>query len=175
MKKDKFWINKKLTELSHSEWEALCDNCGKCCVIKLQNEKNNEVFYTNISCKLLNTENCKCMNYSNRKKIVPDCVKLTPKNLSQLNWMPNTCAYKLVIEGKKLPSWHPLMQEEYDKKTHYHGNHISIYNGSDKVHLYLHHDSTKNEEEYTLLLQPTANSYPVHYKIQFCSYWKSQS
>ena len=118
MKKDKFWINKKLTELSHSEWEALCDNCGKCCVIKLQNEKNNEIFYTNISCKLLDTDNCKCLDYSNRKKIVPDCVKLTPNNLSQLNWMPNTCAYKLVNEGKKLPSWHPLMQEEYDKKTH---------------------------------------------------------
>ena len=104
MKKDKFWINKKLTELSHSEWEALCDNCGKCCVIKLQNEKNNEVFYTNISCKLLDTKNCKCTDYSNRKKIVPDCVKLTPNNLSQLNWMPNTCAYKLVNEEKKLPS-----------------------------------------------------------------------
>ena len=58
------------------------------------------------------------MDYSNRKKIVPDCVKLTPNNLSQLNWMPNTCAYKLVNEGKKLPSWHPLMKEEYDKKTH---------------------------------------------------------
>ena len=90
----------------------------QCCVIKLQNEKNNEIFYTNISCKLLDTDNCKCMDYSNRKKIVPDCVKLTPNNLSQLNWMPNTCAYKLVNEGKKLPSWHPLMQEEYDKKTH---------------------------------------------------------
>ena len=110
MKIKKFWLEKKLHDLNHDEWESLCDNCGKCCVIKLQNEENNELFYTNVSCKLLNIENCKCTNYENRKKIVPDCVKLTPNNLSQLNWMPATCAYKLVNEGKDLPNWHPLNQ-----------------------------------------------------------------
>ena len=96
MKIKKFWLEKKLQDFNHDEWEALCDHCGKCCVIKLQNEENNELFYTNVSCKLLNIENCRCTNYENRKKIVPDCVKLTPNNLSQLNWMPATCAYKLV-------------------------------------------------------------------------------
>tara|TARA_B100000965_G_scaffold67851_1_gene53288 strand:- start:481 stop:939 length:459 start_codon:yes stop_codon:yes gene_type:complete len=110
MKIKKFWLEKKLHDLNHDEWESLCDNCGKCCVIKLQNEENNELFYTNVSCKLLNTENCKCTNYENRKKFVPDCVKLTPNNLTQLNWMPATCAYKLVNEGKDLPNWHPLNQ-----------------------------------------------------------------
>ncbi len=110
MKIKKFWLEKKLQDLNHDEWESLCDNCGKCCVIKLQNEENNELFYTNVSCKLLNTENCKCTNYKNRKNIVPDCVKLTPNNLTQLTWMPATCAYKLVNEGKDLPNWHPLNQ-----------------------------------------------------------------
>ena len=75
------------------------------------NEKNNELFYTNVPCHLLDTNSCKCKEYENRKKLVPDCVKLTPKNLSQLDWMPNTCAYKLIHEGKELPDWHPLIQK----------------------------------------------------------------
>ena len=77
----------------------------------LQFEKNNELFYTNVSCHLLDTNSCKCKDYENRKKLVPDCVKLTPKNLNQLDWMPNTCAYKLIHEGKELPDWHPLIQK----------------------------------------------------------------
>ena len=111
MANQKFWKTKKLSELNHDEWESLCDNCGKCCVIKLINEKTNELFYTNVSCHLLDTNCCKCKDYENRKKLVPDCVKLTPKNLNQLNWMPNTCAYKLIHEGKELPDWHPLIQK----------------------------------------------------------------
>ena len=114
MKINKFWLDKKLQDLSHDEWEALCDHCGKCCVIKLQNEESNELYYTNVSCKLLNTENCSCNDYINRQDIVPDCIKLTPSNLSQLNWMPETCAYKLVNEGKDIPEWHPLNQEYKD-------------------------------------------------------------
>ena len=111
MANQKFWKTKKLSELNHDEWESLCDNCGKCCVIKLINEKTNELFYTNVSCHLLDTNCCKCKDYENRKKLVPDCVKLTPKNLNQLDWMPNTCAYKLIHEGKELPDWHPLIQK----------------------------------------------------------------
>ena len=116
IKKDNFWKFKNFKQMTNDEWESLCDNCGKCCVIKLQNEDNNELFYTNVSCKLLNTENCKCTNYENRKKFVPDCVKLTPNNLTQLNWMPATCAYKLVSEGKDLPNWHPLNQSSGSSK-----------------------------------------------------------
>ena len=110
MKNPTFWEIKKLSELNSDEWESLCDGCGKCCVIKLIDEDTNHLHYTNISCHLLDTENCSCKNYKDRKKIVKDCVKLSPNNLDDLKWLPSTCAYKLINEGKKLPNWHPLVQ-----------------------------------------------------------------
>ena len=113
----RFWEEKSLAELSHEEWESLCDGCGKCCLIKLENADSKEILYTDIACKLLDCETCRCMNYPKRKEIVPDCVILRPDNLEQLPWMPDTCAYRLIYEGKPLFDWHPLISGDSDS-TH---------------------------------------------------------
>ena len=106
-----FWKTKKLSELNNKEWESLCDRCGKCCVIKLIDESTEKLYYTKVSCKLLNTNNCSCKNYPNRKKLIPDCVELNADNIKEFNWLPKTCAYRLIDEGKDLPEWHPLIQK----------------------------------------------------------------
>ena len=95
--------------MNSDEWESLCDRCGKCCVIKLDDFDNKEIFYTNVSCKLLCETSAECNDYQNRKTIVPDCITLSVNNLKDLKWMPETCAYKLLNEGKTLPYWHPLL------------------------------------------------------------------
>tara|TARA_B100001758_G_C18073330_1_gene434375 strand:+ start:92 stop:532 length:441 start_codon:yes stop_codon:yes gene_type:complete len=115
MLKKEFWKKKKLNELSKEEWEALCDRCGKCCVIKLEDVDSSKIYYTNVSCKLLCTKTANCKNYIDRKKIVKDCVVLSFNNLESLNWMPKTCSYKLVYEGKDLPSWHYLINGNFNK------------------------------------------------------------
>ena len=104
-----FWETKKLNEMTSSEWESLCDKCGKCCVIKLEDFDTQDIYYTNVSCKLLCEKTALCKDYTNRKTIVPDCTILSSDNLKNLKWMPKTCAYKLIDEGKKLPKWHPLI------------------------------------------------------------------
>ena len=111
----KFWETKKLIEMDTNEWEALCDKCGKCCVIKLEDYDTKEIHYTNVSCKLLCEKTALCKDYKNRKKIVPDCTILSPDNLKNLKWMPDTCAYKILDEGKDLPNWHPLISENEDE------------------------------------------------------------
>lgn len=95
--------------MSMKEWELLCDGCGLCCLHKLEDEDTHEVSYTNVACRLLDTTSCQCKNYSARKKLVPDCVVLTPDQVSEFHWLPNTCAYRLISEGKDLESWHPLI------------------------------------------------------------------
>lgn len=106
----RFWENYALTELTHTEWEALCDGCGKCCLRKLEYEDTGEVDYTNVACRLLDTQTCRCRDYANRKKIVEDCIVVTPERLEQiLYWMPTTCAYRLLAEGRSLEDWHPLI------------------------------------------------------------------
>ena len=104
-----FWETKNLIDMNENEWESLCDKCGKCCVIKLEDFDTQEVYYTNVSCKLLCEKSASCKDYKNRKSIVSDCIILSPDNLKDLKWMPETCAYKLLNEGKKLPYWHPLL------------------------------------------------------------------
>ena len=106
---NKFWETKNLIDMNKNEWESLCDKCGKCCVIKLEDFDTQEVHYTNVSCKLLCEKSASCKDYENRKSIVPDCIILSPDNLKDLKWMPETCAYKLLNEGKNLPYWHPLL------------------------------------------------------------------
>jgi len=106
---NKFWETKNLIDMNENEWESLCDKCGKCCVIKLEDFDTQEVHYTNVSCKLLCEKSASCKDYENRKSIVPDCIILSPDNLKDLKWMPETCAYKLLNEGKNLPYWHPLL------------------------------------------------------------------
>jgi uncharacterized cysteine cluster protein YcgN (CxxCxxCC family) len=103
-----YWRTKSLAEMNEREWESLCDNCGKCCVISLEDADTGELYLTDVSCKLFDAKACGCSDYANRKHYVPDCVKLTPKNVPTLDWLPGTCAYRLVSEGKELYWWHPL-------------------------------------------------------------------
>jgi uncharacterized cysteine cluster protein YcgN (CxxCxxCC family) len=105
----KFW-ERPLSQLTPSEWEALCDGCGKCCLNKLEFEDTGEVEFTRIACRLLDGETCRCMSYENRHQFVPECVRLTPKSLAKnAYWMPATCAYRLRFQGDPLPEWHPLL------------------------------------------------------------------
>lgn len=105
----KFWETKSLTEMSDGEWESLCDGCGKCCLIGLEDEDTGEIYLTDVACKLLDGASCQCSNYPDRAKFVPDCVKLTPENVPGLSWLPKTCAYRLVSQGRPLFWWHPLV------------------------------------------------------------------
>ena len=118
-----FWETKNLIDMNKNEWESLCDKCGKCCVIKLEDFDTQEVHYTNVSCKLLCEKTASCKDYKNRKSIVSDCIILSPDNLKDLKWMPETCAYKLLNEGKKLPYWHPLLSGN-DKEIVNSGNSV---------------------------------------------------
>ena len=97
-----FWKTKTLAQMSEAEWESLCDRCGKCCVISIEDADTGTLYLTDVSCKLFDTKACGCSDYANRKKHVPDCVKLTPKNVSKLDWLPQTCAYRLVREGQAI-------------------------------------------------------------------------
>ena len=104
-----FWQRKTLSEMSLDEWESLCDGCGRCCLHKLEDADTGVVSYTDVACRLLNVGTCRCRNYQERTLLVPDCVELTQGNLRTLNWLPPTCAYRLLDEGKDLAWWHPLV------------------------------------------------------------------
>jgi uncharacterized cysteine cluster protein YcgN (CxxCxxCC family) len=104
-----FWETKQLGDMSQKEWESLCDGCGRCCLVKLEDEDTGEIHTTDVSCRLLNGDTCRCKNYPNRHEIVDDCIKLDPGNVTELGWLPATCAYRLVWEGKPLEAWHPLI------------------------------------------------------------------
>ena len=104
-----FWKDKPLAEMSTQEWESLCDRCGKCCVLKLEDADTGEVHYTDVACKLLDCGTASCSNYPERKRYVPDCVVLSPTTLDSLPWMPETCAYRVLHEGGELAAWHPLV------------------------------------------------------------------
>jgi uncharacterized cysteine cluster protein YcgN (CxxCxxCC family) len=106
----RFWETVPLARMTPEEWEALCDGCGKCCLNKLEDAETGEVAFTNVACRLLDDETCRCGNYAIRKQIVPECVVLTPKNIAEIAyWMPATCAYRLLHEGKQLFYWHHLI------------------------------------------------------------------
>lgn len=108
--RDRYWERVPLRNLTKREWEALCDGCGKCCLNKLEDPDTGEVAFTRIACRLLDDETCRCAQYDIRLQFVPDCVVLTPKNLPDIAYfMPTTCAYRLLHEGKPLPDWHPLI------------------------------------------------------------------
>lgn len=119
-----FWTNKPMTEFSQEEWESLCDGCGKCCLIKLEDVDSGEIHYTDVGCTLLDGKTCLCRDYANRKQIVPDCVILTPDRLEQIPWMPQSCSYRLIYEGKDLPDWHPLITSD-PNSTHQAGQSVA--------------------------------------------------
>jgi uncharacterized cysteine cluster protein YcgN (CxxCxxCC family) len=104
-----FWQRKTLQQMTPSEWESLCDGCAKCCLHKLEDEDTGDVYYTDVHCRYLNTDNCQCTVYQQRQQKVPHCVWLTPEQAQAFFWLPDTCAYRLLAEGKPLPSWHPLI------------------------------------------------------------------
>ncbi|HKJ73030.1 MAG TPA: YcgN family cysteine cluster protein [Alphaproteobacteria bacterium] len=104
-----FWKAKTLAEMTSEEWESLCDGCGKCCLHKLEDWDTGEVSYTNVACRLLDLGSCQCGNYKERKRLVPDCLILTSAAVAEMDWLPETCAYRLVAAGKDLAWWHPLV------------------------------------------------------------------
>ena len=111
----RFWERKPFHRLSEAEWEALCDGCGKCCMNKLEDEDSGEVALTNVACRLFDDTTCRCAQYPIRHQFVPDCIVLKPSNIEHnLYWMPETCAYRLVYEGKPLFDWHPLISGTAD-------------------------------------------------------------
>lgn len=104
-----FWKTKSFEELSPKEWESLCDGCGRCCLNKLEDWDTGEIYWTNLACELFDCESCRCKDYKNRFEKVSDCIKLTPETVRDLGWLPPTCGYRLVGEGKDLHWWHPLI------------------------------------------------------------------
>lgn len=109
-----FWQRKALVDMTPGEWESLCDGCGKCCLLKLEDIETGDIAYTNVACRLLNLGTCRCSKYEDRQRFVPDCVVLSPENIGDLFWMPKTCAYRLLAEGRDLPDWHPLVSGDPD-------------------------------------------------------------
>lgn len=109
-----FWKTKTLEEMSPSEWESLCDQCGRCCLHKLRDEDTQALHFTNVACRLLDTHSCQCSDYPRRRRRVPDCVSLTPAVVREIDWLPPSCGYRRLAEGKDLAWWHPLVSGDPD-------------------------------------------------------------
>jgi uncharacterized cysteine cluster protein YcgN (CxxCxxCC family) len=109
MTPEPFWRTKRLDEMTPAEWESLCDGCGLCCLIRLEDEETGEVIPTRVACRLFDPDACRCGNYAQRRRHVPDCIKLTPEIIPKLAWMPLSCAYRRIHEGRDLAPWHPLI------------------------------------------------------------------
>ncbi|NKC15923.1 MAG: YcgN family cysteine cluster protein [Gammaproteobacteria bacterium] len=105
----KFWEEKRLEDMTPSEWESLCDGCGRCCLNKLEDMDTKEIFFTNVACELLGTQSCRCLRYTTRHKYIPDCIVLKPHTVAGNTALPTSCAYRRLAEGRPLAPWHPLI------------------------------------------------------------------
>lgn len=106
---DEFWKRKSLAEMTHREWESLCDGCALCCLQKLEDEDSGDIYFTDLACKLLDLDTCRCSNYAARAKKVANCMVLSLDQPQAFAWLPATCAYRLLADGDELPAWHPLL------------------------------------------------------------------
>jgi uncharacterized cysteine cluster protein YcgN (CxxCxxCC family) len=113
-----FWQTKTLDEMTPEEWESLCDGCGRCCLHKLRDEETQALSFTNVACRLLDPGSCRCSDYENRFAQVPDCIQLTPTMLREVDWLPPSCAYRRIAEGRGLPPWHPLRSGTHQDRRH---------------------------------------------------------
>lgn len=104
-----FFLRKPLSAMSRAEWESLCDGCGRCCLIKLEDDDTAKIHYTDVACRLLDHDTCRCRDYAGRRAAVPDCLSLTPKRAAAWKWLPESCAYRRLAEGRGLAWWHPLV------------------------------------------------------------------
>lgn len=105
----RFWETKTLAQMSTEEWESLCDHCGKCCLHKLEDEDTGDLAFTSVCCDLIDLDSCRCTRYQERTTLVPECLDLKQHDFAEYNWLPNTCAYRLLTDGQPLPDWHPLI------------------------------------------------------------------
>lgn len=112
--KQAFWEEKNLADMTREEWESLCDGCAQCCVVKLEDADTGDLHFTDVVCHLLDQQQCRCTDYPHRSVRVPDCITLTPENLERLSWMPHSCAYRRLAEGRGLAWWHPLVSGSSD-------------------------------------------------------------
>lgn len=113
--KERYWEVLSLDQMDEAQWEALCDRCGRCCLHKLRDEEIDEIEYTNVACRLLDVQTGQCGDYCRRKMRIPDCIQLTKEMLSEIDWLPPTCSYRLLAEGKTLPTWHYLNTGSFDE------------------------------------------------------------
>ena len=109
-----FWRRKSLAEMTPVEWESLCDGCARCCLEKLEDPQTGEVGYTNVGCALLDIDTCRCTDYAARARAMPDCLRLSALNIATISWLPSSCAYLLLAQGRDLADWHPLVSGEAD-------------------------------------------------------------
>lgn len=138
MAQEVFWRSTPLTEMNQSQWESLCDGCALCCLHKVEDEDTEEVFYTTVVCHLLDFETCRCTRYEERTTLVPSCVKLRPQDVKEFHWLPPSCAYRLVHEGKDLPEWHPLVSGDPES---------AVRDGASVLNVYEVRDDEISEEE----------------------------
>ncbi|WP_349665556.1 YcgN family cysteine cluster protein [Echinimonas agarilytica] len=139
-----FWKDNSLDEMTDAQWESLCDGCGKCCLGKLIDDETEELHYTNVVCDLLDSKKCSCSDYVHRFERVPDCVKVSLENRESFSWLPPTCAYRRLDEGRDLPEWHPLLT----------GNKSAMHKAGQSVRGKVIHESLAGDLEDHIALWP---------------------